>query len=146
MAGRVSLKTDLRNAYTEVRESIQQLKQDKLVDRELYYGNLKVYLSVFPHNPRTYPGPISKILWYCIRNLPTVEFLNDSSICTHWASKLKLWKFRKYKKARRASSFLRKGRSRFRSYRPRFRRSRGYSRFKRTTRRYYGRRRRYYRR
>lgn len=126
-----------------VKEIIGVLKDHKKNNRDEYKSRCTNWLSTFPSPIQSYPGPIQKLLWYCLRNTPTVDILENPNINVHWRNKLKLWKFRQYKKARRASNFLG-----LRKYRPKFQRSRRYNRFRRNYRRSYRKtyRKRYYRR
>lgn len=143
---RPSLKQILKEAYRSVRENIQTIKEFKRTGNlSEYYHQLYTNLTAAGAPLRCYPGPVQKILWYCIRNFPSKGFWLVPEIRHHWSSKLKLLKFRKFKKARKTSFLFRK---RYSRYRPKFRRNRRYSRFKRYSRRrrsFYPRRR-YYRR
>lgn len=135
-----SVKQALKNQYGIVRASIAELKELKKSNKRAYDVRLVNILAGFSPIPFL-PGPQKKLAWYCVRNIKTVQFILGDGLFHHYNSKLKLFKFRKYKKARSASRFLRK--RVFRKYRPRFQRSRRYSRFKRRS---YGRRRSYRRR
>lgn len=124
-AKKVTVKQALKAEYTKTRERITVLKELKKTSPGVYSHSLLSTLKLFG-NVYNLPGPTAKLVWYCIRNTPTVAFITEPLLSDHYRSKLKLWKSRRFRKARKAAYSLR----RYRRYRPKS--VRRYRRFKRS--------------
>ena len=143
-AARVSFKALLREYYRLSREELAGLKQAHRQNRlnPQYWQRVYQLLQAYPLPIRSYPGPVRKLVWYCVRNFPAKGFILDASLWGHFSEKALTLRRRK---GRFRRGFRRSYRRYFKRFRRGYRRRRSYRRvvrktYRRTTRRYYRRR------